>query len=194
MPIEGASATYAISLHEAQTYMLWLAVRGAPSGSIEWQVVPANDDAEAKPLAEGAAQLSAERAVSRYADQCYWTAAGHRNAEGRRISPNATLETERTPAATLYRVGRDSDCPARRAAEAHPTACVLTAWRLLDLANLHRRFGVQRLAAVLGDGVDILDAHAKLARQVDARLNGEAMPDFQETVVSLREIGRLVDG
>ncbi len=76
MPIEGASATYAISLHEAQTYMLWLAVRGAPSGSIEWQVVPANDDAEAKPLAEGAAQLSAERAVSRYADQCYWLPLG----------------------------------------------------------------------------------------------------------------------
>jgi hypothetical protein len=76
MPIEGASATYAFSLREAQAYTLWLAVRGAPSGSIEWQVVPANNDAEAKPLAEGAAQLSAERAVSRYADQCYWLPLG----------------------------------------------------------------------------------------------------------------------
>jgi hypothetical protein len=75
MPIESASATYAFSLREAQAYTLWLAVRGVPSGSVEWQAVPAGE-AEATPAAEGAAVLSAERAVARYADQCYWLPLG----------------------------------------------------------------------------------------------------------------------
>jgi hypothetical protein len=56
-------------------YTLWLAVRGVPSGSVEWQAVPAGE-AEATPAAEGAAVLSAERAVARYADQCYWLPLG----------------------------------------------------------------------------------------------------------------------
>jgi hypothetical protein len=75
LPIESASATYAVSLREAQAYTLWLAVRGVPSGSVEWQVVAAGE-AEATPVAEGTAILSAERAVARYADQCYWLPLG----------------------------------------------------------------------------------------------------------------------
>jgi hypothetical protein len=75
LPIESASATYAFSLREAQAYTLWLAVRGVPSGSVEWQVVAAGE-AEATPIAEGTATLSAERAVARYADQCYWMPLG----------------------------------------------------------------------------------------------------------------------
>jgi hypothetical protein len=75
MPIESASATYAFSLREAQAYTLWLAVRGAPSGSVEWQIAPASE-AEATAPAEGTATLSAERAVARYADQCYWLPLG----------------------------------------------------------------------------------------------------------------------
>jgi len=75
MPIESASATYAFSLREAQPYTLWLAVRGISSGSVEWQVAPA-DDTEATPAAQGTALLSAERAVARYADQCYWLPLG----------------------------------------------------------------------------------------------------------------------
>jgi len=75
MPIEGVSATYAFSLREAQAYTLWLAVRGVPSGSVEWQVAPVGD-AEATPTAEGTTLLSAERAVARYTDQCYWLLLG----------------------------------------------------------------------------------------------------------------------
>jgi hypothetical protein len=75
LPIESASATYAFSLREAQAYTLWLAVRGVPSGSVEWQVVAAGE-AEATPIAEGTATLSAERAVARYAEQCYWLPLG----------------------------------------------------------------------------------------------------------------------
>jgi len=75
MPIESASATYAFSLREAQAYTLWLAVRGVPSGSVEWQVAPAGE-AEASATAEGTAMLLAERAVARYADQCYWLPLG----------------------------------------------------------------------------------------------------------------------
>jgi hypothetical protein len=75
LPIESASATYAVSLREAQAYTLWLAVRGVPSGSVDWQVVAAGE-AEATPVAEGTAILSAERAVARYADQCYWLPLG----------------------------------------------------------------------------------------------------------------------
>jgi hypothetical protein len=75
MPIESASATYAFSLREAQAYTLWLAVRGVPSGSVEWQIAPAGE-AEATAPAEGTAVLSAERAVARYADQCYWLQLG----------------------------------------------------------------------------------------------------------------------
>jgi hypothetical protein len=75
MPIESASATYAFSLREAQAYTLWLAVRGVPSGSVEWQIAPAGE-AEATAPAEGTATLSAERAVARYADQCYWLPLG----------------------------------------------------------------------------------------------------------------------
>jgi hypothetical protein len=75
MPIESASATYAFSLREAQAYTLWLAVRGVPSGSVEWQIAPAGE-AEATAPAEGTAVLSAERAVARYADQCYWLPLG----------------------------------------------------------------------------------------------------------------------
>jgi hypothetical protein len=56
MPIEGASATYAFSLREAQAYTLWLAVRGVPSGSVEWQIAPAGE-AEATAPAEGTAVL-----------------------------------------------------------------------------------------------------------------------------------------
>ncbi|MCX7924490.1 MAG: hypothetical protein N2554_01620, partial [Fimbriimonadales bacterium] len=74
MPIEGASATYTLSLRETGAYTLWLAVRGKPSGSVEWQILP-TDEAE-KPIAEGVAPLSAERAVSRYADQCFWLPLG----------------------------------------------------------------------------------------------------------------------
>lgn len=76
MPIESASATYNLTLRETQNYTLWLAARGKPTGTVEWQIVqPA--DAEAKPIAEGAATLSPERAVSRYADQCLWIPLGN---------------------------------------------------------------------------------------------------------------------
>ncbi|OYT75940.1 MAG: hypothetical protein CFK49_00675 [Armatimonadetes bacterium JP3_11] len=76
MPIESVSATYNLALRETQTYTIWLAVRGAPTGTVEWQIVqPA--DTEAKPIAEGVALLSAERAVSRYADQCFWIPLGN---------------------------------------------------------------------------------------------------------------------
>jgi hypothetical protein len=75
MPVEGVSATYSLALRETQNYTIWLAVRGVPTGTVEWQILqPA--DAEAKPLAEGVALLSAERAVSRYADQCLWIPLG----------------------------------------------------------------------------------------------------------------------
>ncbi|GIV04745.1 MAG: hypothetical protein KatS3mg016_0320 [Fimbriimonadales bacterium] len=75
MPIESASATYNLTLRETQNYTIWLAVRGAPTGTVEWQIVQPTD-AEAKPIAEGVALLSSERAVSRYADQCLWIPLG----------------------------------------------------------------------------------------------------------------------
>jgi hypothetical protein len=75
MPIESASASYRLSLRETQAYTLWLAVRGVPSGSVEWQIAPA-EEAEAGATVEGTAVLSAERAVARYADQCYWLPLG----------------------------------------------------------------------------------------------------------------------
>ncbi len=71
LPIEDASATYNLTLRETGAYTIWLAVRGKPSGSVEWQILPASDT-EAKPIAEGSAPLTAERAVSRYANQCLW--------------------------------------------------------------------------------------------------------------------------
>ncbi|BCW95962.1 MAG: hypothetical protein KatS3mg018_1444 [Fimbriimonadales bacterium] len=76
LPIESASATYTFAVRETQAYTLWLAVRGAPAGSVEWQAIPA-DSPEATPVAEGAATLSAERAVARYADQYYWLPLGN---------------------------------------------------------------------------------------------------------------------
>lgn len=74
MPITGASATYPLNLRETANYTIWLAVRGTPSGTVVWQVLPNADDA--KPIAEGTALLRVERAVSRYADQCYWLPLG----------------------------------------------------------------------------------------------------------------------
>lgn len=76
LPIESVSATYTFAMRETQAYTLWLAVRGAPTGSVEWQAIPA-DSPEATPVAEGAATLSAERAVARYADQYYWLPLGN---------------------------------------------------------------------------------------------------------------------
>lgn len=75
LPIESVSATYNFTLRETGAYTIWLAVRGKPSGSVEWQVLPASDT-EAKPIAEASAPLAAERAVSRYADQCLWIPLG----------------------------------------------------------------------------------------------------------------------
>ncbi len=77
MPIESASATYTLALRETQTYALWLAVRGKPSGQAAWQVLPVSDEANAKPIAEGVATLNPERAVSRYAENCYWLPLGN---------------------------------------------------------------------------------------------------------------------
>ncbi|MDW8105914.1 MAG: hypothetical protein RMK45_00380 [Armatimonadota bacterium] len=73
-PLQGASATYSLAVREAGNYTVWLAVRGTPTGSVAWQVVPNADDA--KPVAEGVMPLSEGRIVSCYADQCYWLAIG----------------------------------------------------------------------------------------------------------------------
>lgn len=81
MPIESASATYNLTLRERQSYTIWLAVRGVPTGTVEWQIVQPTD-AEAKPVAEGVASLSSERAVSRYADQCLWIPLGNAPLKG----------------------------------------------------------------------------------------------------------------
>jgi hypothetical protein len=81
MPVEGVSATYSLALRETQNYTVWLAVRGVPAGTVEWQILqPA--DAEAKPIAEGVTLLSAERAVSHYADQCFWIPLGNAPLKG----------------------------------------------------------------------------------------------------------------
>ena len=81
LPLESASATYNLTLRETGVYTLWLAIRGKPSGSIEWQIKVLSD-LEANPVAEGSAPLTSERAVSRYADQCLWLPLGSASLKG----------------------------------------------------------------------------------------------------------------
>lgn len=73
-PSQGASATYSLTIRETGNYTLWLAVRGIPTGSVAWQIVPNTENA--KPIAEGMSPLSEGQVVSRYADQCYWLVIG----------------------------------------------------------------------------------------------------------------------
>lgn len=51
---------------------------------------------------------------------------------------------------------------------------------------------VHDLAAILRDDEQVFDAHAHLARQIDARLDGEALTDAYGLVVSRGDVSGLV--